>query len=51
MPLTHQDLAEMSGTNIYSVSRVLRKWEAEKIIATGRKRILLRAPERLSLIS
>jgi len=51
MPLTHQDLAEMSGTNIYSVSRVLHKWEDEKIIATGRKRILLRAPEQLSLIS
>jgi CRP-like cAMP-binding protein len=48
MPLTHQDLAEMSGTNIYSVSRVLNKWEAEEIIITSRKRILLRAPERLS---
>lgn len=47
MPITHRDLAEMSGTNIYSVSRVLHKWEAEGIVATGRKRILLRSPERL----
>jgi len=47
MPLTHRDLAEMSGTNIYSVSRVLHKWEEKDIIATGRKRVLLRSPERL----
>jgi len=47
MPLTHRDLAEMSGTNIYSVSRVLHKWEENDIIATGRKRVLLRSPERL----
>ncbi len=47
MPLTHRDLAEMSGTNIYSVSRILHKWEAEDIIITGRKRVLLRYPERL----
>jgi len=47
MPLTHRDLAEMSGTNIYSVSRVLHQWEIEGIITTGRKRVLLRSPERL----
>lgn len=47
MPLTHRDLAEMAGTNIYSVSRVLHKWEEQDIIITGRKRILLRSPERL----
>ncbi len=48
MPVTHRDLAEMSGTNIYSVSRVLHKWEEDDIIATGRKRILLCKPERLT---
>ncbi len=47
MPLTHRDLAEMSGTNIYNVSRILHKWETENIIITGRKRVLLRSPERL----
>ncbi len=47
MPITHRDLAEMSGTNIYSVSRILNKWEAEGIVSTGRKRIVLRSPERL----
>ena len=47
MPLTHRDLAELSGTNIYSVSRVLRKWEDEDIIISGRKRIILRHPDRL----
>ncbi len=47
MPLTHRDLAEMSGTNIYSVSRILHKWETHAIIETGRKRVVLRSPERL----
>ena len=52
MPLTHRDLAELSGTNIYSVSRVLHKWEEEDIIITGRKRVILRHPDRLrNLIS
>jgi len=47
MPVTHRDLAEMSGTNIYSVSRVLHKWEEESLIATGRKRIVLCHPDGL----
>ncbi len=38
--LSHRDLAEMAGTNIYSVSRVLRKWEDDDIVSIGRQRIL-----------
>jgi len=50
-PLTHRDLAEMSGTNIYSVSRVLHKWEDDKLILTGRKRIVLCDPQRLERLT
>jgi len=46
-PLTHQDLAEMSGTNIYSVSRILHRWEEDRIVETGRKRIVICSPEQL----
>ena len=50
MALSHRDLAEMAGTNIYSVSRVLRKWEDEDIVSTGRQRILLCNPDYLRLL-
>ena len=41
-----EDLAQMTGTNIYNVSRILSKWEGDGLIATGRKRItLLKAHE------
>jgi len=50
-PLTHRDLAEMSGTNIYSVSRILGRWEQEDIIQTGRRRIVLCRPEQLQALS
>ena len=50
MALSHRDLAEMAGTNIYSVSRVLRKWEDDDIVSTGRQRILLCNPDHLRLL-
>ena len=50
-PLTHRDLAEMSGTNIYSVSRVLHKWEDDNLILTGRKRIVLCDPQQLEQLT
>lgn len=46
MPLSREDLAQMTGTNLYHVSRILSKWEAEGLIATGRKQVtLLKAHE------
>lgn len=39
--LSREDLAQMTGTNLYNVSRILSKWEADGFIATGRKRITL----------
>jgi len=50
LALSHQDLAEMAGTNIYSVSRVLRKWEDDDIVSTGRQRIRLCNPAHLRLL-
>ncbi|MDX1416101.1 MAG: Crp/Fnr family transcriptional regulator [Candidatus Promineifilaceae bacterium] len=41
MPLTRQELAEMTGTNLYSVSRILSKWEQAGTLRSERKRILL----------
>ena len=41
MPLTRQDLAEMTGTNLFNVSRILSKWEQAGTVRTGRKQVIL----------
>jgi CRP/FNR family transcriptional regulator, nitrogen oxide reductase regulator len=47
MPLRREDLAQMTGTNLYSVSRILSKWESNGLIATGRKQVTLLKPHDL----
>ena len=34
--LSRQDLAEMSGTTLFSVSRILSDWERQGLVETGR---------------
>jgi CRP-like cAMP-binding protein len=41
MPLSRQDLAQMTGTNLYNVSRILSKWEREEWIVSQRQRVVL----------
>jgi len=41
---TRQDLAEMSGTTLYTVSRVLSDWERQGLVEAGRERVLIRNP-------
>jgi CRP-like cAMP-binding protein len=38
-PITRHEIAEMTGTTIYTVSRVLSAWEKEGLVAGGRERI------------
>ncbi len=44
LSFTRQDLAEMSGTTLYTVSRVLSEWERQGLVETGRERVLIRNP-------
>lgn len=46
-PITRQDISEMTGTTIHSVSRYLSKWQKSGIIDSGRRRILVRRPQDL----
>lgn len=39
--LSREDLAQMTGTNLYNVSRILSKWESDGLITTNRKRVTL----------
>ncbi len=41
LPLSREDLAEMIGTTLYTVSRTLSQWEQVGIVATGRERIVV----------
>lgn len=40
-PVSRQDIAEMTGTTLFTVSRVLSGWEQHGIIHSGRQRIVL----------
>jgi CRP/FNR family transcriptional regulator, nitrogen oxide reductase regulator len=41
MPLSRQDLAEMTGTTLFTVSRILSKWEQDGLIQTSRERVVI----------
>jgi CRP-like cAMP-binding protein len=46
-PLTRQELAELSGTTLYTVSRTLSQWQADGILQSSQRQLLIRAPRRL----
>ena len=51
MPLSREDIAKMTGTTLFTVSRVLSAWEAAGIVASGRERIVIRRPHGLVAIA
>jgi CRP-like cAMP-binding protein len=51
LPISRQDLAEMTGTTLYTVSRTLSKWETMDLIMTGREQIIIRVPHGLVCIA
>ena len=50
-PLSRQDLAEMCGTTLYTVSRTLSEWQAQGLVVTGRERVVVRFPHGLVRIA
>lgn len=50
-PISKQDLAEMTGTTLFTVSRILSAWEEAGIVATGRQKLVVTDPHRLLLIA
>ncbi len=51
MPISRQDLAEMTGTNLYNVSRIMSKWEQAGFISSSRKQIVLNKAHELVAIA
>jgi len=50
-PISKQDLAEMTGTTLHTVSRILSAWEDAGLVDGGRQKLLVRDPHRLLLIA
>src|SRR2546425_7450117 len=50
-PVSRQDIAEMTGTTLYTVSRLLSAWEQRDIVRSGRQRIVLTKPHALVAIA
>jgi CRP/FNR family transcriptional regulator, nitrogen oxide reductase regulator len=51
LPLTRQDLGEMTGTTLYTVSRLLSQWESQGLIIADREHIVIRYPHGLVSIA
>jgi CRP/FNR family transcriptional regulator, nitrogen oxide reductase regulator len=50
-PVSRQDIAEMTGTTLYTVSRLMSSWEERGILGGGRQRIVLLKPHALVAIA
>ena len=50
-PVTRANIAEMTGTTLHTVSRLLAAWERDGIVESHRRHILVTDPHRLMLLS
>lgn len=50
-PITRQDLAEMTGTTLHTVSRTLSEWEAAGLVSSGRQKVVIMRPHALVAIA
>jgi CRP-like cAMP-binding protein len=48
-PLTRQELAELTGTTLFTVSRLMSRWESEGLLKTGRGAVTILDAEGLRL--
>lgn len=51
MPLSRQDLAQMTGASVETVSRILGEFDRDRLIDSGRQWIAVRDHERLSRLA
>lgn len=50
-PISRQNVAEMTGTTLHTVSRILSAWEGQGVIESGRQHVLIRQPHQLMAIA
>ena len=50
-PISRQDIADMTGTTLHTVSRLLSAWETKGIVRSGRQKVTVSDAHRLMLIA
>jgi CRP-like cAMP-binding protein len=50
-PISRQDIAEMTGTTLHTVSRLLTAWEEKGLVKGGRLQVCISDPHRLFLLA
>ncbi len=51
LPLSRQDIAQLTGTTLETVSRTIAAWERDGILDAGREQITIRQPHQLVTIA
>jgi CRP/FNR family transcriptional regulator, nitrogen oxide reductase regulator len=49
--ISEEEMAQMAGTNMFTVNRIIARWRREGYVEKGRKRLLIRDPDSLLRIS
>jgi CRP-like cAMP-binding protein len=50
-PISRQDIAEMTGTTLHTVSRLLTAWEDKGLVKGGRRKVTVVEPHRLMVLA
>jgi CRP-like cAMP-binding protein len=50
-PITRQEIAEMTGTTLHTVSRLLSAWEDQGLVRGGRQKVTVTDPHGLLLVA
>lgn len=50
-PISRQDIAEMTGTTLHTVSRLLSAWEAKGLVRSGRQKVTVVEPHKLFMLA
>jgi CRP-like cAMP-binding protein len=50
-PISRQDIAEMTGTTLHTVSRLLTAWEEKGLVRSARQQVTVVEPHRLMLLA
>ena len=50
-PISRQDIAEMTGTTLHTVSRLLTAWEDQGLVKSGRQKVAVTEPHHLQLLA
>lgn len=50
-PISRQDIAEMTGTTLHTVSRLLTAWEEQGLVKSGRQKVTVTEPHQLLMLA